>query len=522
MAALKSPAEVQAQQLKLVLSSVGKSPWGKHLGLKSLLSKFPKKAEDAHVQFVAETESMNHAQFIRTLKGVLGFDETPVLDDVEILQKAGSLTKEKLAGLCNTPFNTGMLPVTVGQLERMKAHFYDESRKLSKRFSSKPENTFFLYNQPLRRIVGESLLPACGLGVLLAEPEKKMFTAQPDALPDPQDLQAAGHSTMQRLQSYIELLKKHGNRVESIWADGRMYADLAHEMKNGAPPQRLLEMCPNLKYCHIDSASVNPNQTGFSDLFGGKELPSFGAFYSSFGMFGHAIDESTPMYFEPVLDAGSFFEFVPMAGVDEATGLLRPSHQRLWAGNVAPDQDYLLLVSNVAGLIAYNTGVIVRVKNIEPLRLRVVGKCEYLNGLNERLSEAQTSEILANFNTAVNRAYKCYVRDYMIGDHSDRGQAIWALELSIEPRKVPPQVLKSLANRLHSELAKTSRQYMKAFDQGGVAAPVMTFLPPGTFMQAARYPLPHLDLTPDAHQVRKLMTFGGDRQIKLRVAKLGL
>ena len=522
MAALKSPAEVQAHQLKLVLASVGKSPWGQHLGLQSVLAKLPKKGKDAHVNFVQETETMNHERFIRTLKGVLGLDDSPLSDDAEVLQKPGALTKEKLAGLCHTPFNTGLLPVTVDQLTRMKEHFQQEAKKLSKRFATKPDNTFFLYNQPLRRIVGEGLLPACGLGVLLAEPEKKMFKSQPEALPDPQELQAAGHSTMQRLQSYIELLQKHGNRVESLWADGRMYADLAHEMKHNTPPQRLLEMCPNLKYCFIDSASVNPNQAGVADLFGGKDIPSFGAFYSSFGLFGHAIDESTPMYFEPVLDAGTFFEFIPLTGVDEATGLPRPTHQRLWVGNVAPDQDYLLIVSNTAGLVAYNTGVIVRVKNTEPLRLRIIGKCEYLNGLNERLSEAQTSDILANFNTAVNRAYKCYVRDYMIGDHVDRGQAIWALELSVEPRKVPPQVLKSLANRLHTELAKTSRYYMKAFDQGGVAAPVMTFLPPGTFMQAARYPLPHLDLTLDAHQVRKLMTFGGDRQIKLRVAKLSL
>tara|TARA_Y100000782_G_scaffold41136_1_gene46070 strand:- start:499748 stop:501316 length:1569 start_codon:yes stop_codon:yes gene_type:complete len=522
MAALKSPAEVQAQQLKLVLSSVGKSPWGQYLGLQSLLSKFPKKADDAHVSFVESTDTMNHQLFIRTLKGVLNFDDAPLSDDAEVLQKPGILTKEKLAGLCNTPFDTGVLPVTESMLEHMKAGFLAKSQELAKQFSTKPHNTFFLYNQPLRRIVGDGLLPACGLGVLLAEREKKMFKGQPAALPDPQDLQAAGHSTMQRLDSFVQLLQKHGKRIEALWGDGRMFADLAHEMKQSSPPHRLLEICPNLKYCLIDSAGVNPNQTGYIDLLGGKDLPSYGAFYSSFGMFGHAIDESTPMYFEPALDAGAYFEFVPLTQVDENTGEPRPTHQRMWVGNVVPDQDYLLIVSNVAGLIAYNTGVVVRVKNTEPLRLRVMGKCEYLNGLNERLSEAQTSDILANFNTAVSRSYKCYVRDYMIGDHVDRGQAIWALELSIEPRKVPPQVLKSLANRLHTELAKTSRHYMKAFDQGGVAAPVMTFLPPGTFMQAARYPLPHLDLTPDAHQVRKLMTFGGDRQVKLRVAKLSL
>ena len=521
MAALKPPAELQYQQLKLVLAAVGKSHWGKHLGLPTLQSKLPKKADDAHVAFVQDTDVMGHDQFVRTLRGILGVEDSPIGEPADAFLKPDVLTKEPLAGLCPRPFGEGLLPVTEAQVRLMKVRLAQEQQALAKRFKMKRANgMFYLYTNPLRHILGEALLPSCGVEVLLAEPEKKMFGGNAVAMPDPQALQAAGYSSQQRITSYVELLEKHGKHVEALYGNGRMLSDLALEFSHNMPHKRLIEFCPNLKYCFIDSSTISPNQAGYHDLFKNADIPTLGAFYSSFGLFGHAIDDTTPAYFEPVLDGGAFFEFVPLAGVDENTGALKPSHQRFWAGNLQNDQDYVLIVSSIAGLIAYNTGIVVRVRNIDPLRLRILGPVGYLNGLYERLSVDQTNEILGNFNTAIQRAYKCYVRDYMIGDHVDRGQAVWALEMSVEPKTIPPQVLKSLANRLHSEIAKVNKYYLKAFDQAGVVSPVMTFLPPGTFLQASNYPLPHIDHTPDAHQVRKLMNFGGERQIKLRVAKL--
>lgn len=521
MAAPKTQTDLQHQQLRLVLQAVGKSQWGKYLGLQALLSKLPNKGADAHSAFVQDTEVTSHTNFIRALKGIVGIDENYVSEEIDTLLKPETLTKEPLAGICPTPFNDGVLPVTQMQVSRMKARLQKEISDLAKRFKPKKiESVFYFYSNPLRNIAGEGLTPLCGLDVLLAEPEKRMFSTAPTPLPDPYELQAAGHSPKQRMHSYIGLLDKQGTHIEALWGTGRIYSDMALELSQKMPHKRLIEYCPNLKYCFIDSRSVSPNQAGFADLFPKMEIPSFGVFYSSYGLFGHAIDERTPEYFEPVLDAGAFFEFVPLQGIDEASGRLKPSHQRLWVGNIENGHEYLLIVSNVAGLIAYNTGMIVRVASTDPLRIKIVGRSQHLNGLYERLGTDQINELLTSFNTAISRAYKCYVRDYMVGDHADRGQAVWALELSVDPKSIPPQVLKSLANRLHSELAKINRHYLKAFAQAGVVSPVVTFLPPGIFLQSSTYPLPHIDPTPDAHHVRKLMNFAGDRQVKLRVAKL--
>ena len=143
MAALKPQTELQQQQLRLVLNAVGKSHWGKHLGLPGVLSKLPKKASEAHVHFVQETEIMSHTNFVRALKGIVGIDENYVSEETDALLKPDTLTKEALAGICHTPFNQNLLPVTHMQLDRMKARFNQEVQALAKRFNVKKQNSLF-------------------------------------------------------------------------------------------------------------------------------------------------------------------------------------------------------------------------------------------------------------------------------------------------------------------------------------------------------------------------------------------
>jgi hypothetical protein len=229
--------------------------------------------------------------------------------------------------------------------------------------------------------------------------------------------------------------------------------------------------------------------------------------------------QNDPEVMSLVPDAGTFYEFIPVDDLD-AAGQLKREHRRLHAGRVEAGEQYLLLVSNISGLLSYRTEHIVKVESVDPLYIRFMRENEVLNQFGERLSEDIIGPLLAEFNEAI-AGYGFFVRDYMVADGMEERCPLWVMEISRPLSEVNPKVLKSLANRLHDELGKASRHYLRAFTHGGVFPPLITFVPVGTF-EGLPISLPriHLDLSRDGRIVKHVLARAKSNKISMRSAAL--
>ncbi len=522
MAKENSQLKQQYQQLKLVLSAVSNSSIGKHFGLNEIPDSIFKKTEKAHIAFVENTDIMSYESFIHLLGGLAEEDKVEyVIQD--LLLRPNLLTNKEFGGLCPLHWQNGILPITKFQLEMMVNKQEDFHKKIFKENNLGSKSIpFNIYKHPLLTLFGEQRVPCTGIDTLLAQPRKKFFGTTNVAMPNIDVLQAAGKSESQRLKVYSELLEQHGNKVEVLRTSARLLSDIGFQLTSQRQRNvRLPEVCPNLKAVILKSIDMSPYQVGMSNFMQGQNVPIYGEVYTSFGLFGNSVKNGNVDDIQPVLDAGVFFEFIPIEDIDESTGKLKSICRRLDVANIEENQEYVLIVSSVAGLLGLNTNIVVRIKNKDPLVLNFVRPLLVLNGLNEKLSSDQTTSIIKELNDVIVKSYQLYMREYMVGDHIDREQAIWVIELNQDPKDVSPQVLKSIVNRIHLELSKVNRSYLRALDKGSFYAPIFSFVPPGTFLQVGRSKIfGHFDLTPEGRYVRRIMSRAGESQVKVRAVKI--
>lgn len=84
-----------------------------------------------------------------------------------------------------------------------------------------------------------------------------------------------------------------------------------------------------------------------------------------------------------LLDAGVFYEFIPLTSIDSAD---RGARAALPAWEVEPGRTYALAITSCNGLWRYLPGDTVRVESIEPLRISIAGRTSaFINAFGEEL-----------------------------------------------------------------------------------------------------------------------------------------
>ena len=111
----------------------------------------------------------------------------------------------------------------------------------------------------------------------------------------------------------------------------------------------------------------------------GKKVDSIELFPASEGFFAYQDKQNEPGMLL-LLDAGIFYEFVP------ATEIFEPHPTRLTISEVALDTNYAMVVSNNAGLWAYDLGDTVKFVSKNPYRVIVSGRTKhYLSASGEHV-----------------------------------------------------------------------------------------------------------------------------------------
>ncbi|MBA3848383.1 MAG: hypothetical protein C0502_00110 [Opitutus sp.] len=184
-------------------------------------------------------------------------------------------------------------------------------------------------------------------------------------------------------------------------------------------------------------------------------------------------------------DAGIFFEFLPARELGGSLAALGPRCVPL--AEAKTDTDYALVATTPAGLVRCLVGDTVRFTSLQPPRLVVTGRTQFLlNAFGEQTTERELTETLIDI-CECNRwePVNFHVAPYHTRGAVRRSQGCheWWVELSPGTVRTPTGPL--LAAELDTELGRRNRDYTARRANGALETPVVRLVMPGVFTQWA-------------------------------------
>lgn len=185
-------------------------------------------------------------------------------------------------------------------------------------------------------------------------------------------------------------------------------------------------------------------------------------------------------------DAGLFFEFLPSRELTEGN-LADLGEKCVPLAEVEPQVDYALVVTTPAGLCRCVVGDTVRFTSVRPPRLLFTGRTRLaLNSFGEHVTEREATDALL----AVCRRSDWKTTNFHVAPYFTRtvprpqGCHEWWIELRPGTVRTPTGPL--LAAELDAELSRRHTHYTARRANGGLDAPIVRLVMPGTFNEWAR------------------------------------
>ena len=516
--------EIQHQQLVDVISSVRESFFGHYLGFNKLSSKQFKNLEYMHLALIECSEVLSYTQFIDLISGISGNNEKAELPELFLVPNL--MTTEKIEGVCTLEESTSKsLPITGKQIDAMRHHRKATYSRLCKKLKiENPKACVHFYNNPVVNILTENRVWLTGIESLLTKPIKRgmFFKGGAASLPDI----TLFTREEKRLSNFIRIFKEtleNNPQTEAIYAQPYHFSDVGHYLRTEYKRNmRLVDIAPNLKAVFLDVTALSSHEAGVQDFLQSHTAQIQTHTYRPEGMFGCSDVPEEPTVITPVLNAGAFYEFIPIKYFNPVKGSVMSNYQRLSVAKIEKDKKYVVVLSTIAGLIGFNTRTVVRIVDIDPLRFEVIGKIGALDHLGQMLTNEEADKMINKLNKTIVKPYQFYIRHYMVGEHRNQEKLVWAIELSRPPKSVSQQVLRGIANSIHSSLCKENQLYARTFEKPNLAPPFFVFLPPGTFMEGNNSGAKRVDFSEDSYTIKQLISLAGDRQVKIRAARVGM
>jgi hypothetical protein len=258
---------------------------------------------------------------------------------------------------------------------------------------------------------------------------------------------------------------------------------LAYALRSGGGKARTLqEIWPHLECFVHGGVPVAPFLDELREILGPKV--NFHEIYAASEGFIAAQDGHHSEGLRMMVDAGIFFEFVPMSDFDERRiPTLGQKTVPIWG--VKPGVDYALVLTTPAGVARYVIGDIVRFVSTQPARIVYVGRTTLqLNAFGERVSERDLSETLRsvckrNGWTTVNFHVAPLFSSSTTG--RVRGRHEWWVELQAGTALTPTGPI--MAPELDAELRHLSPEYGAKRSAGTLDPPFVRLVMPGVFEQ---------------------------------------
>ncbi len=249
--------------------------------------------------------------------------------------------------------------------------------------------------------------------------------------------------------------------------------------RRGGVARRIADIYPALELLSHGGVAWTPYRDRFAALLEGSRAETREVYPASEGFFAIA-DGGDGEGLRLRLDAGIFYEFIPVDQLDSAQPDCR------WVGDVEPGVNYALAVTTCAGLWRYLVGDTVTVVERDPPRVLVTGRTSYmLSAFGEHVIGAEVEQAVAE----AARAIGATVNDFAAGslfpeETGARGGHLYIVELGAERAETGLDAAQQarFAAVLDSTLCRLNDDYETHRAGGyGMDAPRVRFLPAGGF-----------------------------------------
>ncbi|HWA08141.1 MAG TPA: GH3 auxin-responsive promoter family protein [Opitutaceae bacterium] len=242
----------------------------------------------------------------------------------------------------------------------------------------------------------------------------------------------------------------------------------------------LQELWPNLECLVHGGVPITP----FADELRAALGPgvNFHEVYPASEAFIAAQDADSALGLRLMIDAGIFFEFLPLKDYDEAK-LSHLGNKVVPLEEVRAGVDYALLLTTPAGLSRYVIGDVVRFTSLEPPRLIYVGRTHLqLSAFGEHVIEKELTDVLF----AVCQRHGWQIVNFHVAPvfassltGQKRGRHEWWVELRPGTAETPTGPV--MAAELDAGLQRVNEDYEAKRRGGGLEQPVVRLVIPGVF-----------------------------------------
>lgn len=323
--------------------------------------------------------------------------------------------------------------------------------------------------------------------------------------PDLKNFLAVGNSTYQKIHAFISSLEKLGDKIEVLFIRPQILSEMSlilAQREGRVVPLR--EICPNLKILAHYGENIAPYKQSISVFLDGIVCHKMEILTHPSGLMAY----QSNLYEKNLLtldnNEGVFYEFIPVEDL-KSDGNLKRHFRRKYAGHVKINHEYVIAISNIAGLIGYNTEMIVKIHSIEPFVVSYGGHTINLDYFSERISTHLMEKLIESINkTFVN--YNFHVREYLIGDHVEQGKSYWLFELNTGLQYSQNDYLQSAANSIHNEMSLQNNNYRQAIMDGTMQLPEIYFLPVGSISNVlGNIHMTHIDFDEDVATIESIL-----------------
>jgi hypothetical protein len=267
----------------------------------------------------------------------------------------------------------------------------------------------------------------------------------------------------------------------------------------------LSQALPQLELIIHGGASLAPYSEEFRRLFPSEGprflelLPSSEAFMG-FQLQGEDGMRLTPYY-------GAFFEFVPIAQLDE-TGAPLPDARAIPLEQVVVGERYAVILSTCAGLWRYHIGDTLRFLDSDQYRIQFTGRDKFLDRFEEKVTQGEVEAAVA----ALNLELGSTVREFMVGPDIPGRCHRWVLACQ---GVVPDR--QRVAEFLDRQLQQANADYATFRSQGRIHLPEIQLVPEQLIYDWSREvrgklggqsKIPHIDPTLTGELVASISAYG--------------
>ena len=224
---------------------------------------------------------------------------------------------------------------------------------------------------------------------------------------------------------------------------------------NRAGASTIHDVWPNLEVFFHGGISFEPYREQYRTITDPARMHYLETYNASEGFFAvqDSLEHKSMLL---LLDAGIFYEFIPLDSLDD------PHPRALGAWEVEQGRTYAMIISSCNGLWRYEIGDTVRVDTVEPLRITIAGRTKsFINAFGEELMVYNAEAALAETCRLTGASVLNYTVAPVYADGGRRGRHQWLIEWDCRPDDI-----EAFADELDRQLQRQNSDYQAKRSDG--------------------------------------------------------